>query len=128
MRWKRPLKNVICRLTPPRPRRSLILLYHSVGSQSPAAISEESFRNQMDTLRRMYRVVPLAALVAGVRAGQSGLAAVTVDDGYRDCFECAFPILHRMAIPFTVFLPTGFLQTGPAGWAKSEYGTLPPLT
>jgi peptidoglycan/xylan/chitin deacetylase (PgdA/CDA1 family) len=76
----------------------------------------------------MYQVVPLAALVAGVRAGQAGLAAVTVDDGYRDCFECAFPILHSMAIPFTVFLPTGFLQTGQAGWAKSEYGTLPPLT
>lgn len=121
------LKRILCGLAPTRRDRSLILVYHSVGSWSPAAIPQEAFRDQMDTLRRTYQVVPLATLVAGVSAGQTGLAAVTIDDGYQDCYECAFPILERMAIPFTVFLPTGYLETGQAEWA-AEYRALPPLT
>jgi len=75
----------------------------------------------------MYQVVPLAELVGRVSAGQTGHAAVTIDDGYRDCYERAFPILQSMAIPFTVFLPTSFLQTGQAEWAN-ECRALPPLT
>ena len=121
------LKTILCGLAPNRRNRSLILVYHSVGSESPAAIPQELFCHQMDTLRRTYQVVSLATLVAGVSAGQTGLAAVTIDDGYRDCYERAFPILHKMAIPFTVFLPTGFLQTGQCEWGN-EYRMLPPLT
>lgn len=56
---------------------SLILVYHSIGSTSPAAIPQELFRQQMDTLRRTYGVVSLTALLGGVGTGQSGLAAVT---------------------------------------------------
>lgn len=120
------LKSIVCALTPPRRRRSLILAYHSIASESPAAIPEASFRQQMDTLARTYRVVPLAAFVTQVSQGETGLATVTFDDGYRDCYERAFPVLQEMAFPFTVFLTTGFLQTGRCEWANA-YSMLPPL-
>jgi peptidoglycan/xylan/chitin deacetylase (PgdA/CDA1 family) len=31
---------------------------------------------------------------------------VTFDDGYRDTYECALPILERFNVPFTVYVPT----------------------
>jgi peptidoglycan/xylan/chitin deacetylase (PgdA/CDA1 family) len=66
-------------------------------------------------------------MVERVSRGETGLAAVTFDDGYRDCYERAFPILQEKALPFTVFLATGFLQTRQCEWAES-YRMLPPLT
>lgn len=121
------LKALACRFAPARRRRSLVLAYHSIASESPVAVPEILFRQQMEILARACTVVPLAELVARVSGGETGLAALTFDDGYRDCYEHVFPILQEMALPFTVFLATGFLQTGRCEWANG-YSMLPPLT
>src|SRR5215469_11890972 len=121
------LKTLACRFAPPRSGRSLILAYHSIGSESPAAVPEALFRQEMNLLSRAYSVVPLTALVDRILRGETGLAALTFDDGYQDCYERAFPILQEMALPFTLFLATGFLQTGQCEWANG-YSMLPPLT
>jgi peptidoglycan/xylan/chitin deacetylase (PgdA/CDA1 family) len=43
------------------------------------------------------------------------MVAVTFDDGYREVRSHAWPVLHDLAIPATVFLPTGFMEkTSPA--------------
>jgi peptidoglycan/xylan/chitin deacetylase (PgdA/CDA1 family) len=34
--------------------------------------------------------------------------AVTIDDGYRDTLEWAYPILRKHRVPFTVYIPTSF--------------------
>jgi peptidoglycan/xylan/chitin deacetylase (PgdA/CDA1 family) len=39
-----------------------------------------------------------------------GLAAITIDDGYRDAYEIAFPILRRHCAPATVFVVTEFVN------------------
>jgi peptidoglycan/xylan/chitin deacetylase (PgdA/CDA1 family) len=80
----------------------------------------------METLQQNYHIVSIRELIARVEAGDS-LAAVTFDDGYRDCYEHAFPILNRLSIPFALFAATAFVQTGECDFGP-EYSKLPPLT
>jgi peptidoglycan/xylan/chitin deacetylase (PgdA/CDA1 family) len=42
--------------------------------------------------------------------------AVTFDDGYRDNFTCAFPILKQFGIPATIYLATGYIGSGQMPW------------
>ena len=39
------------------------------------------------------------------------IAAITFDDGYRDVYEQAFPLLMRKGIPATVFVATNYVDT-----------------
>ena len=66
----------------------------------------------MEELRRTCKTVSVAELINRVRKGETGLAAVTFDDGYRDCYEHAFPVLQEFAIPFSIFVTSGFIERG----------------
>ena len=63
--------------------------------------------------RSHFKVVPLAEQVAGCRDGRymGGTLSITFDDGYRDNFEVAAPILNRLDLPATFFVTTGFIGT-----------------
>lgn len=106
-------------------RRVLILSYHRVVDDFTGAlqysspgllISKETFRRQLLDLRASdYRFAPLGAaleVLAGRRAAKSDLCVVTFDDGYRDVYRCAFPVLRDLEVPATVYVATGFIGTG----------------
>jgi peptidoglycan/xylan/chitin deacetylase (PgdA/CDA1 family) len=64
-------------------------------------------------LRQYYQPVSLAQVLEAVRSNRPlppRAAAVTVDDGYRDFFSIAFPVVQHYGIPATVFLVTDFLD------------------
>ena len=96
-----------------------VLGYHRVvdaidfgGAVNPSlCITSGAFRQQMEQLRERFLVLPLSYVVRAV-AGEihlpSDAVAVTFDDGYRDVLLRADPILRELAIPATVFVPTGF--------------------
>jgi peptidoglycan/xylan/chitin deacetylase (PgdA/CDA1 family) len=47
--------------------------------------------------------------------------AMTLDDGYRDNLEWAYPIFKRNDVPFTIFVPTSFPdRLGQLWWATLE--------
>ena len=98
-----------------------IFYYHRVNDDRDPyfdAISTEHFEIHMRYLARNYRVVSLAEAYRYLEGGESTetVVAVTFDDGYRDNFECAYPILRRYGLPATIFLTTGHLDSGEPLW------------
>jgi peptidoglycan/xylan/chitin deacetylase (PgdA/CDA1 family) len=81
------------------------------------AITTALFDAQMRYVSRHYRVVSLAELVRRLE-GQSSqpVVAITFDDGYRDNYQNALPVLERYGLPATIFLTTGNLDSREPMW------------
>src|SRR5262249_19910355 len=100
----------------------VVLGYHRVvenfaceaGRAIPAMLtSRRMLAQQLDWIGRRYRFVTLDELGERMERGASlrGLAAVTFDDGYRDVYEHAFPLLTRKGIPGAIFVVTDLVGT-----------------
>ena len=106
-------------------RHALILTYHRFSSGGEGAnvwpswpswvnkTPAKVFAEQLEYLTRRYNVVPLSRLAESMSRGgesQARLAAVTIDDGYRDAYEVAYPLLRRFGAPATLFVPPDFID------------------
>jgi peptidoglycan/xylan/chitin deacetylase (PgdA/CDA1 family) len=101
----------------------LVLGYHrvvedyaaSAGQYMPAMlISGRMLERQLDWIGRHFRFVSLDELVPRLECGDpfdEPVAAITFDDGYRDVYEHAFPLLQRKGIPSAVFVVTDLIGT-----------------
>lgn len=89
-----------------------VLMYHSVHPDAHPdnrlSVSVESFERQMRFLRtHNYNVVTVAEIARMLDNGERippKTVAVTFDDGYKDNFEYAFPVLRKYHIPATLFV------------------------
>jgi len=109
-------------------RKALILNYHRFSAQEgSAATSARSFRKQLAYLPTHYEIVPLAFLAARLASNKelpAGVAAITIDDGYGDAYEIAFPILREYKATATLFVVTDFLERKVWMWPdKMRYVT-----
>lgn len=98
----------------------MILLYHLVGADigSPVDLPVEVFRAQMEELRDSARVLPLPAALERVRVDSADgptTVVVTFDDAYESFVSRALPVLDKLEIPATLYIPVGFVDgTSPA--------------
>ncbi len=89
-----------------------VLLYHHVlldtASNDRYAVSLENFQAQMNYLRdHGYHSITVSEMVEAVNSGKllpSNPILITFDDGYRDIYENAFPILKTMNYRATMYL------------------------
>jgi len=107
-----------------------VLMYHHVAERDPSysylrrslTVSPRSFRWQLDYLRANgYESVKLDDLVAYLAMGQPlppKPVVITFDDGYRDNYEVAFPMLRERG-----FVATFFLVTAPIDEGSPEFMT-----
>jgi peptidoglycan/xylan/chitin deacetylase (PgdA/CDA1 family) len=103
-------------------RDTLALTYHAVSPSWSAGLSvrPDRFEAQMrDLLRLGYRGSTVSA--AARDAGRGRTLVVTFDDSYRSVFRYAFPVLSRLGIPATVFVPTAYVGAeAPRAWPGME--------
>ncbi|HXH24793.1 MAG TPA: polysaccharide deacetylase family protein [Vicinamibacterales bacterium] len=102
----------------PRAARALVVGYHRVvehfddasRSDMPSMLTSVAmFERHLDCIGRHFRFVTLDEIgehVAEGRPFDRPVAAVTFDDGYRDVYELALPVLKRKGIPAAMFVVT----------------------
>lgn len=115
---KATLKNILFRLLALFPKnvdgRASILMYHSVGTSGDAffSVTANEFDAQMRFLKEHDRaVIALSELVRRMKEGVPlhGEVVLTFDDGYKDNFTNAYPILKKFDFPATIFITTGLV-------------------
>jgi peptidoglycan/xylan/chitin deacetylase (PgdA/CDA1 family) len=77
------------------------------------------FERQIEYVRRHMNPVSLRQVVAHLENATPlprAAVAVTFDDGFWDTYRHAFPILQRHAVPATVFVTTGYVDSGEPFW------------
>ena len=113
-----------------RVRTCQILAYHRVNDENDhfsPAISTNAFARQMEILKKRFTVCSLDRLLVGIQTGDlpENAVAVTFDDGYRDNYINAFPVLSRYSIPATIFLATGAIgSSGMLLWHDRVFAAL----
>jgi len=107
---------------------TIILAYHRViekwdetldYSQPGMVVTRPTFDRQLAFLKEQFDIVPLASLLADENTDwpvDRPRCVITFDDGWRDNYDLAFPILRKHDIPATVFLTTDFIGTDRAFW------------
>lgn len=77
------------------------------------------FEWQMRHLREHLHPVALRDVIAHLDDGAPlppAAVAVTFDDGFADTYRYAFPVLKRYAIPATIFVSTGYIDSKEPFW------------
>jgi len=105
-------------------RRVLIVSYHRVvedltgelqRSIPGLLISQETFRRHLEEAAAAgYAFATIGEAVdvmAGRKVAKQDLCVVTFDDGYRDVYRYAYPVMKRMGVPAITYLPTDFIGT-----------------
>ena len=95
-------------LTGSQPR---ILFYHRFSPAGFRALRPVDFEGQLAFIRRHFRPVPLTRIVEALAGGEPlprRAVALTVDDGYRDFVEHAWPLLERYEVPATLYVASRF--------------------
>jgi peptidoglycan/xylan/chitin deacetylase (PgdA/CDA1 family) len=118
---RRGFKTVLAH-TPDRDRTqgATILIYHRVGggSRDELDVSVEEFARQVDVLGD-HRVVSLGDAVTSLQLGDSTPSVVlTFDDGFRDLYDHAWPMLRDRDLPFTLYLASAYVG-GTMSWPGS---------
>jgi peptidoglycan/xylan/chitin deacetylase (PgdA/CDA1 family) len=108
------------RLARPVRRNPLIVLaYHRIGRPGDRFwhVDVDVFRAQMQWLRANCEVLGADGLkaAAGARRRRPHVL-VTFDDGYRDYFELAYPVLKDLGVPAINFLSTLHIDEGRLFW------------
>ncbi len=107
-----------------------VLMYHQVRPQKPDAdrvnrlmtVSPESFAEQMQALvDGGYATITPDDLRAALDGGHlpAKPVLITFDDGYRNQYDHAYPVLKRLGLKATFFIVSGYVGR-PAYMSKAE--------
>jgi peptidoglycan/xylan/chitin deacetylase (PgdA/CDA1 family) len=102
---------------------AVILCYHRFKNDKAAVIPPKlyvkSFQRQLLHLKKWYDVITLDQLIQNIKE-RNGFSkptvVITIDDGFQDNYDVAFPILRQLNLPATIFLTSGLVGTQSSPW------------
>lgn len=95
--------------------RRIILVYHEIGKQGAGAkyaVSKENFEKHMDYIKRSFSTVSLDTffeMSEGNPNVTTDSVTITFDDGFKDNFLNAYPVLKKYQLRATIFLICGWI-------------------
>lgn len=110
--------------------KAVVLMYHRVltreeravtGSHPGIVVDCEAFAAQMATLKERFKVISIEEFADRMERRvpfEDGSCLITFDDGWRDNYTHALPILRQYGIPAVVFLPVNFIGGGRLFWQE----------
>jgi peptidoglycan/xylan/chitin deacetylase (PgdA/CDA1 family) len=109
--------------------RGVVVTFHRVSDayQDVFTCSVKDFESFCRFFRRHFTVISLGEMVSRLEHGLtlSGTLAVTFDDGYRDNYEFAAPVLRSLGLPATFFVVSDFIESDVVAWWDRQYDPAP---
>lgn len=109
--------------------KAIILTYHRVltreelcqqSVQPGMYVLDTVFAQQMSFVKDNFTVLSLQELLdlwqRGAWSEQARYCVVTFDDGWLDNYRYAYPVLQRLHMPATIFLPTDYVGSDEWFW------------
>jgi len=103
---------------------AIILYGHRVADDNEGylqGLKPEWLEEQLAYLSRHFHIMSLGALLDCFEQSKPiprRSVVLTFDDGFRDNYLNAFPLLKKYKIPATIFLVTGALDSGELPWSQ----------
>lgn len=110
--------------------RVSVLMYHRIvnDAQLPTTdsspgiiVSDTAFEFQMRTLRQHFNPISIDEFEEHLTRKMPippRSCLVTIDDGWIDNYDFAFPILKKYEIPAVIFVPTDYISAGNLFWQE----------
>jgi peptidoglycan/xylan/chitin deacetylase (PgdA/CDA1 family) len=101
--------------------RSIVLMYHRVATVEidpwQLCVSEKNFEEHLQVLQD-YRLTSVDALLKGLanKKVESKGITITFDDGYKDNYDVAKPLLQKYNCPATFFITSGAVDSTQRFW------------
>lgn len=107
----------------------VILFYHRFKERNETTVLSRlwvnSFAQQMLFLQNWCDVISLDELIEKIKNKEDiskPTVVITIDDGFRDNYDVAYPILKNLGLPATIYLTSGLIDTQEVPWVD-EIGT-----
>jgi peptidoglycan/xylan/chitin deacetylase (PgdA/CDA1 family) len=112
-----------------------LLTYHTIGADDEdfdawTVLRRRDFLDQVERLRRNYDIVSLDDALTRAESARPRVV-LTFDDGHTGWHEHLLPIVEREALPVTLYVATGHVQSGVPYWFDAVVNavqTVEPLT
>jgi peptidoglycan/xylan/chitin deacetylase (PgdA/CDA1 family) len=115
----------VLNLLPTKPQL-LVLNYHRIGNPEETLYDSQVFSATAESLEEQVRFLKLHLEIIGLEEAidiaekrtslRHTRVLLTFDDGYRDNYDLAFPILRSHGVQGVFFLPTAFIGTESIPW------------
>ena len=102
--------------------RALVLMYHRIADLDndpwQLAVSPSNFEQQLKILKKNYRLISVNELINHLsrKSIPKHCVCITFDDGYRDNYLTAKPLLEKYECPATFFISSHYIERQSCFW------------
>jgi len=104
--------------------KAIILMYHSISEPDidrwELAVSPSNLEQQLQVLQNSFKISSVTDIASNLQKGRikNRTVGLTFDDGYRDNFENAAPLLEKYNAPATFFITNNFGEEKVYWWDR----------